>query len=322
MLRVSFLLRRRGSPDSHYRRIAAMPADPILHALIEAVSADYEVFGELGRREDRSIAFLARTWSTRALMVLVLSPGGEGADEEYSLEVFEKLDARVPEPPHQCSQCHTALRPWARFCSRCGHDASGLAASGALGPEELRKLAEGAEGGKYELIGEMPRAGGGGAVYFGRNRQSGKVAILRLELNTDARVAVSATQTLKTLEAPAQARPGSDRDSRKKAGRVSVIINPGNLETVTESHPPSATPKPQRHSLTGNEPSSALTKTEALAVLGLDATATEGEIRRRYQDLYSEYRVRETNAPTSALRLKYRSSVASIEAAGSVLLST
>ena len=125
-----------------------MPADPILHALIEAVSADYEVFGELGRREDRSIAFLARTRSTQALMVLALSPGLEGAEEEYSLEVLEKLDARVPELPQQCSQCNTILRPWARFCTRCGHDASGLAASGTLGTEELRKLAERAAGDK------------------------------------------------------------------------------------------------------------------------------------------------------------------------------
>ena len=297
-----------------------MPADPILHALIEAVSADYEVFGELGRREDRSIAFLARTWSTRALMVLVLSPGGEGADEEYSLEVFEKLDARVPELPQQCSQCHTLLRPWARFCTRCGHDASGLAASGSLGAEELRKLAERAAGDKYELLGEMPRAGGGGAVYFGRNRQNGKVAALRLELGRDEKVAVSATQTLKTLETPRHMLPGADDDSNKKAGRVSVVINSTALDTMSEHHPPPAAPKPPRHTLTGTEPSSALSRDEALAVLGLDVTATEGEIRRRYQDMYSEYRVRETNAPTAALRLKYRSSLASIEAAGRVLV--
>ncbi len=297
-----------------------MPADPILHALIEAVSADYEVFGELGRREDRSIAFLARTRSTHALMVLALSPGLEGAEEEYSLEVLEKLDARVPELPQQCSQCNTILRPWARFCTRCGHDASGLAASGTLGTEELRKLAERAAGDKYELLGEMPRAGGGGAVYFGRNRQTGKVAALRLELGRDEKVAVSATQTLKTLETPRHMLPGADDHANKKAGRVSVIINSASLEAANERHASPTAAKSPRHTLTGTEPSSALSRDGALAVLGLDGTATEGEIRLRYQDLYSEYRVRETNAPTAALRQKYRSSLASIEAAGRVLV--
>ena len=295
-----------------------MPDDPILQALIEAVTADFEVFGELGRREDKSIAFLARSRVTRALAALVLSPGAEGTDEEYSLEVYEKLDARVPEVAQQCSMCHTALRPWARFCTRCGHDASGLSASGSMSPDDLRKLAERTAGNDYELLGEMPRSGGGGAVYFGRSRATSKVAALRLELRGGEQVAVSATQTLKTLETPQRVGPVSDTDAPRKAGRVSVVLN---AMVGDETPPAPAAPivKPVQHTLTGTEPKAGLTRAMALDVLGLTPLATDTEIRRRYEDLYSEYRVRETNAPTATLRGKYKASLASIEAAGVTL---
>lgn len=294
--------------------------DPISTALIEAVSGDYEVFGELGRRDDGVIVFLARTIVARTLVALVLTPGTAGTEEEYSLDVLDKLDARVPESPQECSQCHSMLRPWARFCVRCGHDASGLSASGSLGPDELRSLAERAAGDRYELLGELPRSGGGGAVYFGRNRQTGKVAALRLELGGNERVGVSTMQTLRTIDAPREASPADGAPSRPPVARVSVVMNAAaSIEPETGDDAPLATRQKPRHTLTGNEPSSGLSRHDALAVLGLDAAATDGEIRRRYQDLYSEYRVRETNAPTAALRVKYQSSLASIETAGLVL---
>ena len=282
---------------------------------MDAVSADYEVLGELGRR-DESIGFLARTWAGRVLVVLLLSPGAKGTDSEYSLDVIEKLDARVPQPPQECSQCHMTLRPWARFCTRCGNDVSGLAATGSMKPDDLRRLAESTAGEQYELLGEMARSGGGGAVYFGRDRATKKVAVLRLERGSDERVAVKSTQTLKTMETAVRSMP-SDDEGRKKA-RVSLVMSSLNVNTDEQRKPEQRTvAKPES---AAPEPPIGLTREEALALLGIDPAATLPEIRRRYQDMYSEYRVRETNAPTKALRMKYQASVAAIEAAGTVLL--
>ena len=282
---------------------------------MDAVSADYEVLGELGRR-DESIGFLARTWAGRVLVVLLLSPGAQGTDQEYSLDVIEKLDARVPQPPQECSQCHMTLRPWARFCTRCGHDVSGLAATGSMKPDDLRRLAERAAGDQYELLGEMARSGGGGAVYFGRDRATKKVAVLRLERGSDERVAVKSTQTLKTLETPVRS-VLSEEEGRKKA-RVSLVMSSLNSKTDEQRKPEQRTAaKPEA---AAPEPPIGLTREEALALLGIDPAATPPEIRRRYEDMYSEYRVRETNAPTKALRMKYQTSLAAIEAAGTVLM--
>ena len=294
---------------------AGMP-DQILDALMDAVSADYEVLGELGRR-DESIGFLARTWAGRILVVLLLSPGAQGAEEEYSLDVIDKLDARVPQPPQECLQCHTSLRPWARFCTRCGNDASGLAATGSLKPDDLRRLAERAAGEQYELLGEMARSGGGGAVYFGRDRATKKVAVLRLERGSDARVAVTSTQTLKTMETPVRSMP-SDDVGRKKA-RVSLVLSSLSA-SVDEERGADQRSVSKAEPAEPAEPRIGLTRAEALALLGIDPAATPPEIRRRYEDMYSEYRVRETNAPTKALRMKYQTSLAAIEAAGIVLM--
>ena len=291
--------------------------DQILDALMDAVSADYEVLGELGRR-DESIGFLARTWAGRVLVVLLLSPGAQGTDQEYSLDVIEKLDARVPQLPQECSQCHMTLRPWARFCTRCGNDVSGLAATGSMKPDDLRRLAERAAGDQYELLGEMARSGGGGAVYFGRDRATKKVAVLRLERGSDERVAVKSTQTLKTLETSVRSAP-SDDDGKKKA-RVSLVMSSLSANTDEQRKPEQRTVTKQEAA--APEPPIGLTREEALALLGIDPAATLPEIRRRYEDMYSEYRVRETNAPTKALRMKYQTSVAAIEAAGAVLLGT
>ena len=290
--------------------------DQILDALMDAVSADYEVLGELGRR-DESIGFLGRAWAGRTLVVLLLSPGAPETDSEYSLDVIEKLDARVPQPPQECSQCHMTLRPWARFCTRCGNDVSGLAATGSMKPDDLRRLAERTAGDQYELLGEMARSGGGGAVYFGRDRATKKVAVLRLERGSDERVAVRSTQTLKTMETPVRS-SSADDEGRKKA-RVSLVMSSLNVNTDEQR-------KPEQRSVAKPEPGPAaeppigLTREEALALLGIDPAATLPEIRRKYEDMYSEYRVRETNAPTKALRMKYQTSVAAIEAAGIVLL--
>ncbi len=283
---------------------------------MDAVSADYEVLGELGRR-DESIGFLARTWAGRVLVVLLLSPGAQGTEQEYSLDVIEKLDARVPQPPQECSQCHMTLRPWARFCTRCGHDVSGLAATGSMKPDDLRLLAERTAGDQYELLGEMARSGGGGAVYFGRDRATRKVAVLRLERGSDERVAVKSTQTLKTMETPVRSTP-SDDEGRKKA-RVSLVLSSLTVNTDGQQRPDAALVARQE-SPTAGAPALGLTREDALALLGIDPSASMPEIRRRYEDMYSEYRVRETNAPTKALRVKYQTSLAAIEAAGNVLL--
>lgn len=63
-----------------------------------------------------------------------------------------------------------------------------------------------------------------------------------------------------------------------------------------------------------------MTKSEAAALLGVDETAPQPEIERRYKELYSEYQVRLTNAPTSTLKKRYAEQLQEVEAAAECLL--
>jgi len=59
---------------------------------------------------------------------------------------------------------------------------------------------------------------------------------------------------------------------------------------------------------------------EAAALLGVDPKAGAAEVRRRYQELYSDYQIRLTNAPTPALRTTYQKKLQQLEEASKLLL--
>ncbi len=63
-----------------------------------------------------------------------------------------------------------------------------------------------------------------------------------------------------------------------------------------------------------------MTRSEAAVVLGVEETTPLKEIERRYKELYSEYHVRLTNAPTSTLKKRYAEQIRELEAAGECLL--
>lgn len=63
-----------------------------------------------------------------------------------------------------------------------------------------------------------------------------------------------------------------------------------------------------------------MTDSEAAAVLGVPVSASEEEIRRRYDELHAEYRIRIDSAPTAMLRERYASVLHELSEARSILV--
>ena len=161
---------------------SAPQVDPFLKAVQDAAAADFAVLGEIGRGAEGMIIYLAREATSRRLVALRLQREGTLADE-FSLEVVRHLDNSMPAPESRCFKCGKAVKGWARFCSYCGADLSGAApkegdaAERALMIEAVKE----AVAGQYEVLGEMSRNEGGGAVYFARDLATQKIVALRLQ---------------------------------------------------------------------------------------------------------------------------------------------
>jgi hypothetical protein len=158
-----------------------VPKDRFLDSVRKAAAGEFEILGELGRRADGGIAYLAKDLVEPRLVALRLerTPGGP---HNYVLDVLKELDATLPTAGDGCPRCSAPLRGWGRFCPACGLDLSGGSGSrGGLPGGELLKAAREAAGAQYHILGEMKRAEGGGRVYFARER--GKQTIVGLRLN-------------------------------------------------------------------------------------------------------------------------------------------
>jgi hypothetical protein len=173
-----------------------MNEDAVWEALARALSGEYEILARLGLGAGGAPVYLARELVTDSLVALRLPPLVSGNDgQEYGLEVVRQIDPSLPEIETRCSHCGATLRQWARFCSKCGRDVSGLAPSAAgQTRDQLRALARETAAGKYEILGEMPRAEGGGLVYFGRELSTDRVVGLQLEPGPEATLLMTATQ--------------------------------------------------------------------------------------------------------------------------------
>jgi hypothetical protein len=148
-----------------------------LEAVREAAAGDYEVFGEVIRGVDGSIVYLARDLERMQLVMIRMTGGGN----QFYLEVVKELDSSVPAPDNFCGQCRAPLRNWGRYCTGCGADLWGDASlSGEWSRGELLDAVKEMAEGRFEILGEMPRAEGGGFVYFGRDQSTGKLSALRL----------------------------------------------------------------------------------------------------------------------------------------------
>jgi hypothetical protein len=158
-----------------------VPRDRFLDAVRKAAAGEFEILGELGRRADGGIAYLAKDLVAPRLVALRLerTPGGP---HNYALDVLKELDATLPATGGGCPRCAAPPRGWGRFCPACGLDLSGGSGSRAGLPSgELLQAAREAAGAQYQILGEMKRAEGGGMVYFARER--GKQTIVGLRLN-------------------------------------------------------------------------------------------------------------------------------------------
>jgi hypothetical protein len=157
------------------------PKDRFLEAVQAAARGEFEILGELGRRPDGSIAYLARDVVEPRLVALRLVRTS-GSKHQYTLDVLKELDSTVPAEGSGCTRCGTDPRGWGRFCHQCGADLSGVSTSGeSKSPGQLLEAVQKVAQDRYRILGEMTRAEGGGVVYFARTRGSDQLVGLRLQ---------------------------------------------------------------------------------------------------------------------------------------------
>jgi hypothetical protein len=176
------MLRENGTTRLNVVSRSAGPADPFLQAVQEAAADDFSVLGEIGRGADGVIIYLARENASQRLVALRLQREGAMADE-YGLELVRHLDNSMPAPDSKCFKCGASVTGWARFCSSCGSDLSGSAPASDDATERALMLeaVKEAVAGQYDVLGEMSRNEGGGAVYFARDPGTSKIVALRLQ---------------------------------------------------------------------------------------------------------------------------------------------
>jgi hypothetical protein len=175
MTRVTVLtgLHREVSPQERLRR-----------AVQQTLQGQFDLHGELGRGEDGSVVYLATEHASRRLVALKLvrADASTGDGEDWWVEIVRKLDASVPALESTCMECGGKQRGWGRFCRHCGADLSGVAQGGGqnTSAEDLLREVRSAARGRYEILGQMDRAEGGGIVYFAKEIKSGQLVALRL----------------------------------------------------------------------------------------------------------------------------------------------
>jgi hypothetical protein len=183
--------------------------DDLFRAVRDVVAGEYELLGELGRGANGSVVYLAREVATRNLVALKLERGVSGADADYELSVVPQLDESIPSPGSSCPYCGRRVQGWERFCPQCGRDISGEAGgsdpTSGFTTEELLVAVRESASDQYEVLGEMPRARGGGRVYFARDLASGAIVALRLQRDRsmagDDQFSLGRTQVLKPIVA-------------------------------------------------------------------------------------------------------------------------
>lgn len=62
-----------------------------------------------------------------------------------------------------------------------------------------------------------------------------------------------------------------------------------------------------------------MTREDAATLLGVSATASSSEVRRRYEELHNDYQIRLTNAPTPALKKAYQKNLQELQQACEIL---
>ncbi len=163
-------------------RREASPQERLQHAVQDTLRGQFELHGELGRDDAGGVIYLATEIATRRLVALKLAKAGTaGEDEDWFVEVVRKLDASVPSLESRCPSCGGKLKSWARFCRHCGADLSGAnEGEQTTSSEDLLAQVRAAARGRYDILGQMDRADGGGIVYFAKDAKTRKLIALRL----------------------------------------------------------------------------------------------------------------------------------------------
>jgi len=174
--------------------------DPLLAAVQDAAAGEFVVLGEIGRAPTGVVGYLARDTKSRRLVVLRLTAGSAG---DYLLEVVTEIDTSVPAPPTECPRCRAPVRGWGKFCTQCGGNLwSDRAAGAGRNKDDLLAAVKDATQGRFEILGEMSRSGGGGIVYFARDLESGKIEALRLQQETAGDFSIGLTGVLQRFAQP------------------------------------------------------------------------------------------------------------------------
>ncbi len=219
---------------------AAPHEDLFLKAVQGAAAEDFTVLGEIGRGKDGVIIYLAREVSSTRLVALRLQREGQLADE-FSLEVARHLDNSMPAPESKCFKCGKAIRGWARFCGYCGADLSGAAPAedDTGGHATMLAALNEAVAADYEVLGEMSRSEGGGAVYFARDRETNRIVALRLQREgAGDEFSVGLTSALKPLAASLGVKPVATQV-------LGALVSPPSpsVPMASPPAPPAATPR-------------------------------------------------------------------------------
>ncbi len=262
--------------------VAVFDENVLMESLQESLGDEYDVLGFLGKRDGHRFVFLARERAGDGeLSAIQLEEDGTDADGQptFSIDILRKLDHSVPDEGSLCHRCKHRLRKWARFCTQCGADVSGVgvSAGGSHSRTTLLSAVRGAAGADLEILGEMPRAEGGGLVYFGREHATGRIVALRLDQEGSEEYSLSVTRVIKPLpKRPAQkpdapARSVSlvrrftteereiiaDAKRRRDATRAAAVPPaPVKNEAPAPRHapPPAPAPRPQQRSTAQEEP--------------------------------------------------------------------
>ena len=232
---------------------ATMPdtSDSDLLGAIRDLARDYDVYGELGRREDGEVWFLARgaagavgavgaVGAAEALVALRLRRVGvdEWGDPRYEFGVARHLGSDSPARATYCSMCGSKLRTYARFCTQCGSDQSrGLQAGRS--PAERRELlgrVRAATADRYDVLGEMPQSEGGADLYFALERSSGALVRLRLRDAGEA-MTVTETQVGMALDTTVTATPVRPPVGRRPSLRSPTVESPPARPPIVRRRP-------------------------------------------------------------------------------------
>ncbi len=188
-----FAMRGSAHPDS--------ARDLLLQAVRDAAADAFEVYGMIGRDARSRLVYLARDLANRKLVAL--AAGRTRSRNEYKLELIRELDESLSAAEERCPRCGSGLRDRGRYCPQCGVNVGlSYARNAEWTREQLLEAARDAAFGRFEILGELPRAGRRGVVYFARDPDTGKVAMLRLRKDAEASYWLGQTRILKRALAP------------------------------------------------------------------------------------------------------------------------